>query len=308
MLKAVVQKTISFLPFKNNINYLFQKYITKGVILNDGHFELKITHASDHIRFFTKHGDTVPSDWSTKTCMELGSGWYPVIPVSLFLVGMGKTISIDINSWMTKESVLKTIEHFISWRADGRLEQYVQNIQADRWATLLDIYNNQNKYAFETILQMLKLELLIKDARATDLDAESMDFICSNNTFEHIPENILFGILKEFHRICKKEGVMSHFIDLSDHFAHFDQSITIYNFLKYSPQAWDRIDNSIQPQNRLRFKQYQKMYSDLSIPITEEEIRKGSLSDLEKVKVHESFAHLTPKEQAISHGYIVSVI
>lgn len=115
------------------------------------------------------------------------------------------------------------------------------------------------------------------------------------------------GILKEFDRIVKKKnGLMSHFIDMSDHFAHMDSSINIYNFLQFSPQEWKLIDNSIQPQNRLRFKNYKDIYQKLEIPITEENIRKGNLQELEKIKIDNSFSDFSKVEIAISHGYIVS--
>ncbi len=65
-----------------------------------------------------------------------------------------------------------------------------------------------------------------------NIKSDSVDFICSNNTFEHIPADILSAILREFKRVIKPGGLMSHFIDMSDHFAHFDSRITIYNFLE----------------------------------------------------------------------------
>ena len=51
-LKAVVQKTISYLPYANRLNFLFQKYVTKGVDLNDIYFGYKLEHAADHIAFY----------------------------------------------------------------------------------------------------------------------------------------------------------------------------------------------------------------------------------------------------------------
>lgn len=130
--------------------------------------------------------------------------------------------------------------------------------------------------------------------------------MCSNNTFEHIPKIILIDILKEFKRLLKADGVMSHFIDLSDHFAHFDTSITTYNFLKFSEKQWDLIDNSIQPQNRMRWADYKKMYADLNIAIKIEETRPGDLAALNTITVDKGFAHLSKVELAISHGYLVS--
>lgn len=99
---------------------------------------------------------------------------------------------------------------------------------------------------------------------------------------------------------------MSHFIDLSDHFAHMDSSINIYNFLRFSKRQWDVIDNSIQPQNRLRWKDYRQIYRNLDIEIREEEYRKGSVELLSAVPLDASYTSYTPAELAISHGYIVS--
>ena len=52
MLKAIVQKVISFFPFKHQINFLFQKYITKGVRLNETYFEDKLIHFKQHYSFY----------------------------------------------------------------------------------------------------------------------------------------------------------------------------------------------------------------------------------------------------------------
>ena len=81
--KAIVQKTISYLPFSHQINFLFQKYVTKGVTLTDAYFADRLTHAAEHIAAFEKHapGKTLES------ALELGTGWFPVVPVSLFLRG-----------------------------------------------------------------------------------------------------------------------------------------------------------------------------------------------------------------------------
>jgi len=40
MLKAVVQKLIAFFPQREKINYLLQKYVTKGVELTDTYLVL----------------------------------------------------------------------------------------------------------------------------------------------------------------------------------------------------------------------------------------------------------------------------
>ncbi len=302
MAKAIIQKGISFLPNSEKVNFLFQKHVTKAVLLTDQHFDWKITHARDHVNYFTKFSKTNVKEAQV---LELGTGWYPIVPIALFLNGFKNTVSIDIQSWMTTESQLTTIKKFKEWRDAGKLDAYLPNLQESRWQELMAILKDQLKTK-EAFNQKIHLQTHLIDARNTNFKAQSFDFICSNNTFEHIPKNILIDILKEFKRLIKTEGVQSHFIDLTDHFAHFDASITAYNFLKFSAKQWDLIDNSIQPQNRMRWPDYQKIYADLNIPILEEETRKGNLESLKQVNVHSEFGHFSETDMAITHGYIIS--
>ena len=143
---------------------------------------------------------------------------------------------------------------------------------------------------------------------ATDLDfpAAHFDLICSNNTFEHVYPEVLRGILSEFRRVVKQDGVMSHFIDLSDHFAHLDRSIGIYNFLRFTPRQWRWIDNDIQPQNRLRWADYLAMYADLGIPVREQDFLPGDVDAVRQLPLAPAYRDRPAGELAISHGYIVS--
>lgn len=99
---------------------------------------------------------------------------------------------------------------------------------------------------------------------------------------------------------------MSHFIDMTDHFAHFDKSITIYNFLRYSDRVWRLIDNDIQPQNRMRLRDYLDMYERLGIPIITTSIKEGRVKDLRTVRVHEKYGSYRETELIISHAYVIS--
>jgi hypothetical protein len=101
---------------------------------------------------------------------------------------------------------------------------------------------------------------------------------------------------------------MSHSIDMSDHFAHFDKSINIYNFLQFSDEQWKWIDNSIQPQSRLRYYDYTKMYDDLQIPIIETSYRAGDINQLKEIKLDSKYIKHPIDEIAISHCYFVSVL
>ena len=301
-IKAVVQKSISYLPASQKINYFFQKHITGGVLLTDEHFELKITHARDHFRYLTE----TAGEKEERTILELGTGWYPVIPILFYLTVPCRVISVDIQQWMTRQTQLDTIRKFREWRERGLLDDLQEAIDDRRWEQLMNLLRNPDDHDKEEINRMIGLTPLVGDARNLPIGEDSIDFICSNNTFEHIPGEVLKNILVEFKRVLHPAGVMSHFIDMSDHFAHFDPRITIYNFLKFSAKTWGILDNNIQPQNRMRYRDYREMYRETGFPVSREEIRKGSLQELEKVKVHPEFSHYSKKELAISHAYMIT--
>lgn len=290
---------ISWMPASQKLNYLFQKHITKGVQLSDQHFSDKLGHATDHLRFYSKYGKEAEF-----TALELGSGWYPVVPVALFLGGAKSVTSIDISPLMTGEGIQETITKYLHWLDTGKLEKLKPFIKSERLSALKAIA--EKSFSKEELLSELNLTLLIKDARNTGFETNSFDLVCSNNTYEHIYSEILTGIIKEFQRVVKPAGVNSHFIDMSDHFAHLDDSITIYNYLRFSEKQWRRIDNSVQPQNRLRMSDYEKMYTEYNIEILEKEIRPGSIDDLRKVQLDAAYTDYDKKDVAISHVHIVS--
>jgi len=77
--------------------------------------------------------------------------------------------------------------------------------------------------------------------------------------------------------------------------------------LQYSNSAWDKIiDNSIQPQNRWRYRQFVSLYKELNIPLTDAEIREGSIEEVKSLKVHKDFSNFSTEELAISHCYMFS--
>lgn len=301
ILKAIVQKTISFLPYKHQINYFFQRYVTKGVLLNNTYFTDRLVHANKHLRFFEQYSHTT----TPSTTLELGTGWYPVVPISLFLNGADTIYTVDISPLLNHSTMLTTIQKMVDYAHSNQLKNYI-TYQPQKLAQLEQLLKNPPD-TLQAILDVLHIKYLIADARNLPLPNNSISLITSNNTFEHIYPNILKAILAEFKRISQKNGgIQSHFIDMSDHFAHFDQSITIYNYLQFSDAQWALIDNSIQPQNRLRLPNYLQIYQQIGLPITHQELRTDSENDLKKVPVHRQYANLSTHDLAVSHCYLIS--
>lgn len=302
VLKAVVQKAISLLPFKHNINFLFQKYITKGVNLTDALFEDKLIHCSNHIKAWNNYGSKTPN----YTALELGTGWYPIVPIGLFLSGAGKVITLDIAALMNEERMFNTLDKFKEYYKSGKLKHYIPDLDKPRYEWLVDITHSRYM-SLDEILSSLNIEYRIEDARNRILPAESVDLINSNNVFEHIYPDILTDILKEFKRILTNDGIMSHFIDMSDHFAHLDKAITPYNYLQFTEGQWATIDNSVQPQNRMRINQHREIINRNGFKIVSEENRPGDLNQLQTLTLASPFNGFSNSDNVITHTHMVMV-
>lgn len=300
--KAIVQKGISFLPFSHSINFLFQKYITRGVYLSDEYFEDRLIHCAHHYKNFRKYNSI--KDFSH---LEIGTGWYPVVPTGMFLYGASSITTVDLTRLSNPKFTLATLGKFYEYHQKGKLEKFLPGISEARLKIVLSEAKSPSKDFFD-LLEKHNIVYMVMDARKLYLPDASMDLITSNNTFEHIYPDILEGILEKLKLLCKKGGVMNHAIDLSDHFAHMDDSITIYNFLKFSDSAWKWIDNSVQPMNRMRIYEYENLYRKLNIPIAERIDREPLMNDYRKVKVYKKFLTHSAEENAVSHSSLVSVM
>jgi len=301
ILKAITQKIISFFPGGHKLNLFFQKYITKGVYLTDEYFTDRLTHAKHHLEAFEQFSAAT----TLENTLEIGTGWYPVVPISLFLYGAHQIYSDDIYPLCNKKHIITTIKKFIEFNKNGALKNYI-TIKPDRFKLLEDILEKEADLSFSDITTQLHIKLLLEDARHLSLSNESINLISSNNTFEHIYSIILKDILKEFKRVIKKGGVMSHAIDMSDHFAHFDKSITVFNYLKFSKEQWSIIDNSIQPQSRLRISDYRELYAELAIPISKEFSQAGSMYELKSIHLNKQFVNVPLSELVIIHCTLIS--
>lgn len=297
--KAIVQKVISLLPGSHRINFLFQKYITKGVHLSDEYFYDRLGHAFDHLRFWKKHkGEKMP-----ECSLELGTGWYPVVPVAMYLSGVKQIFTTDLTCLTDVEKVKTTASKFLESHQKGLLKKFIELSSAQQ--NTLRLVTEFNGNSLSDILALMNIKYFNGDAAQLKFENEFFDFIHSNNTLEHIYPKFLVPILKEFRRVLSKSGIMSHFIDMSDHFAHADSSIGIYNYLQFTEKKWEIIDNDVQPQNRLRINQYRNYFTEQNWKIIEEELRPGDENQLSNVVLAEPFSKFSKADILPSHGFVI---
>ena len=205
-----------------------------------------------------------------------------VIPIGISLLGFGNLTCIDIRELVFPDLINNTFRRLYKYR-----DKFGKN------ADILKDIPDVNKNNFREILNdYFKIKYIAPlDARETGIESNSIDFILSNATMEHIPQKDLPEIMKESYRIMKPGGIMSNVIDYRDYWSFFDNSISVYNFLQYSEKEWKKLNPSIMYQNRMRHSDYIKIINDTGFEILEEkpdyptESEKGLLKNI-KITEH----------------------
>src|ERR671913_462734 len=104
--KAAVQKTLSFVPGGERLNYLLQRHVTKGLPAGDGQFFLHFDQAAGHVRGLAEHGKP---QVDVSRAYEFGAGWDLIGPLSMWALGIPQQVLVDINTHLRFELVNHSI-------------------------------------------------------------------------------------------------------------------------------------------------------------------------------------------------------
>lgn len=242
--KSAIQSFYSNIPVVGeNINYFFQRYICKSLPIKDIDFNyLYNEKIGRHYKNFMDYNKTGKS---ADQCnyYEFGAGWDLLAPIGFSNLGFKSLSVIDIQDHVRYNEIKNTIRLFEEYILDDKSQLLHKKIKKRNFKEFL--YDNFRIKYYAPL-----------DAKNTKFDSESFDLIVSNVTFEHIPSKFVLPILNECYRLLTKGGTMSIIIDYQDHYAYFDDSISIYNYLIYSEKQWRRYNNPAHYQNRLRHCDY----------------------------------------------------
>ena len=149
-----------------------QKYVTRGTELSDTHYGHKIKHAADHYAIYQKH---VSGDLAGRRVLEIGTGWYPIVPLYFYLKGAENITTIDIAPLCTATYVKIAAERML---ADQQVHKYLPE-RAQKLRDSLELND------ISEIFKALDITYIIGDVSTHHSD-QPYDFICSNNTLEHV--------------------------------------------------------------------------------------------------------------------------
>jgi SAM-dependent methyltransferase len=239
---------------------------------------------------------------SGKTFLELGTGRTLNVPMGLWLCGAGKVITIDVNPYLKKELIGKSIDWLRQKENNVRVifGDFAQSKLFNERLAKLVTYRDE----IDSLIKIMNVEYLIQsESNTLPLANDSVDYFFSTYVLEHIPPVEVVRIIREARRIMRRDGLLIHIIDLSDHFSHYDKTITAVNFLQFSEEEWHKLaGNRFFYLNRLRSYEWYQLLATQHVEILSKvELRDDRALDLLKqgFPLDRRFSGHAPKELAV---------
>jgi len=235
--------------------------------------------------------------------LEIGTGWYPIVPIAFILSGVNIIETTDIKRLYNIDSINKTLQAIIKLHDNNKLRNILPNYQEDRIAILRSALK-ENKLSGK--LRLLQMKSTICKCSNLTIKSNSKDFIVSNHTLQFIKQKELALFFSELTRIGRTNSIISLLIDLTDEFSYFDSTISQFNFLKFSDLKWKMISSPSYSPNRLRYTDY-KNYFPANLRIIKEEIVRANENELINQKIHKSFSHYNIADLLVKEMRFIAV-
>ncbi len=300
--KAAVQKTLSVTPGGDRLNRFFADVIPQGSALAPPFLDKHLNWAGQHLEAGRRNGE-LPANF---TALELGPGMFPIIPVAYYLAGARRTYLCDLKDLSDHDLLTRTIDAVLDADDNDTLTSRIGPIFPERVEQLRSVQREMRDLSLSAARARLGFVLATGKAR-NFVPPHPPHLITSNTVLEHIDPETIVDILAHFTEIAARGAVISHLIDHCDHYAYFDENLSVYNFLRYSDRAWTLIDNDIQPMNRLRAHEYVELFEQAGIPIAETRIVDFTMPD-DPVPLAERFRDMTPAQVFAQTSWIISVV
>jgi SAM-dependent methyltransferase len=285
--KALTQQALSHVPRGERLNYAVQRRVLHTLPTSDDAFRRKASRAFQHFDAFVELGPRrSPAE---AVFYEFGAGWDLAVQLVYWALGVERQTVVDIRPIMRIELVNDTIAKLE--RLHG---EWDRDLRTPGAADLRGVDDLRERFGITYLAP--------RDARATGLPSQSLDFVSSTDTAEHIPGDDLRAILVECRRLLKPDGLLSYRADLEDHYARAGGGVSRYNFLRYSDRKWALFNPPLHYQSRLRYPDYVRITREAGFEIVREQVSRPSEQDLaalHALDVAERFRSYSPEELGV---------
>ncbi len=238
--KTLLFKSLELLP--NRLGFATYHWIQKA--FDRSSLESKIKKSETTTQRLSEVCSQLQIDLKDKTILEIGSGWYPIMPYFLlFRCQAKKVFTFDINKHYQKKAIALFNTTFS--------KMYDYNVKEE----------DTNGYH-------LPAEVVYRPLQdVTQITLPKADIIFSRYVLSHASEEAVYKMHQKFKSDFPKGTYVIHFISPSDLRQHGDKSISMQDFLQYSKEEWSTIMTKFDSHNRLRLPQFIEMFQSLEYEI-----------------------------------------
>src|SRR5258706_3393096 len=167
LIKSAIHRAISFLPRSDKWNEFLQTYVSRSLDLGTGRFELRLDYCRQHLEHFF---NLQPPTGAGFSVLELGTGWYPIVPLGLYLCGATDIWTFDIAPLLRRSRVEATLQRFCEYEERGVLAKSLPWLWPERMARVREALKMAKTQKPEPLLAGMNIHALVRDASATGLE------------------------------------------------------------------------------------------------------------------------------------------
>lgn len=291
--KGLIQKGLGYIPGGVRLNSRLQQW-AGGLRDFEANAAVKLEDWAVSVGYLHE----VSFDVRGTRLLEIGTGWYPALPFCFSLAGAHSVATFDI----ARHLDARLTARFIA--ALGNQLEKVASISGEA----LDLVRARFRLLQQepdscSMLNAGRIEYFAPaDARFTQFEPDSVDLVYSNSVLEHIPADMIRGLMEEAFRVLKPGGLALHNVGCNDHYAFSDKSISFVNYLQFNEQQWELWNNPLQYQNRLRAPEFVALAESVGFEVIQQRThsRAGSLDALTTMSVAPQFRRFSNAELALT--------
>jgi SAM-dependent methyltransferase len=223
--------------------------------------------------------------------LELGTGWLPWESTVLRLVYDLDATLFDV--WDNRQwDAFRVYFASLADRIDSLPLETAERTRVS--ARLGEILGCRS---FPEVYALLGFEYVVDSSGSlASLEDESMDVVLSVNTLEHVDRSILPQYVLDIARVLRPGGVALHTIDLDDHLADYDGTVSRKQYMAYSDRVWRlAFQSAVHYYNRVQSPEWRRLFGLAGLELVEEHAHG---IDLDGLRAHRSYACLDPVERS----------
>lgn len=273
-IKTITLKLLDIMP--NKLGYFLYHQLQRKSFNN---LEIKIKANENSYKVIKKILKQETIELNRNNVLEIGSGWFPLMPYLLKInENINKIYTYDINCHYSNNRILR-VDNYYNANNKYNFEYSIKN--GYKLPSFIEYYPNQN-------IINSKIHSNIK-------------LFFSRFVLEHIQLEDLKKIHLKLFNEMEEDAAILHLVSPSDHRAYSDNSISYYDFLKYSPKQWDSIQTKFDYHNRLRLPQYIAIFKEIGFEIAfleYDKVPKDSLKykQFKNLKIHPDYKQFSEEE------------